>query len=49
MKMQRNSEGQTVTVRNFFDNAWGRRTSVPSLGPTSAAERETRLAGRGLC
>ncbi|KAJ3651784.1 hypothetical protein Zmor_017798 [Zophobas morio] len=30
---------QTVTVRNFADNASGWHASVPSLGPTGAAEQ----------
>ena len=37
----------------FYNSAtkfrWGRRASVPSLGPTSAAEIETRLVDLGLC
>ena len=37
-----------VTVRNFADNAWGWRASVPSLGPSGAAEKVTRLADLGL-
>ena len=37
-----------MTVRNLADNAWGRRASVPSPGPTSAADIETRLADLGL-
>ena len=38
-----------MTVRNLADNVWGRRASVPSLGLTSAADIETRLAHLGLC
>ena len=44
-----NLVGWTVTVRNFAENTWGRRTSVLSLGPNSAAEIETRLGDLGLC
>ena len=35
---------RTVTVRNFANNAWEWRASVPSLGPTSAANKVTSLA-----